>query len=454
VAELLAVKAVNDTCGAIGHTTRGSGHRRVVIAGLGDGGKLDPGKLRLAGSKAARWLMGEKLTTATLWLDGLLAIQNDSAVMEFAFGMLLGAFAFDELKEPEKFPARIRLSVAAGDPSRLGRCKAAIREATLLADAVNFARSVAHRPPNVLNPATLAKTAQQMAREARIKCRVHEAAALRKLGANGILSVGSGAAAGPCLIELEYRGAPRAKNTFVIVGKAVTFDTGGYSIKPAEGMEAMKFDKCGGMAVLGVLKAAADLKMKCNVVGLIAAAENAISDRAYRPSDIIRMMSGKTVEIISTDAEGRMVLGDALWYAQQEHKPTALINLATLTGGVRIALGSAAAGLMSNDDNLAADLEECGRVVHERVWRLPLWEDYRELIKGTDSDIRNSAAKREAHAIVGGMFLKEFVKEETSWAHLDIAAMAYGDNGKSATGKGATGYGVRLLVEYLRRKSG
>ena len=235
----------------------------------------------------------------------------------------------------------------------------------------------------------------------------------------------------------------------MLVGKAITFDTGGYSIKPAAGLEGLKYDKCGGMTVMGVMKAAATLRLKCNLVGLIAAAENAISEKAYRPGDIIKMASGKTVEVISTDAEGRLVLADALWYAQKYFKPTALINVATLTGGVRAALGTAAAGLMSNNDDLAAELGESGRVTNERLWRLPLWDDYRELIRGTDSDIKNSAGKRDAHCIVGGIFLKEFVKDDVPWAHLDIANVATSDNGE----KGATGFGVRLIVDYLKRRS-
>jgi leucyl aminopeptidase len=236
----------------------------------------------------------------------------------------------------------------------------------------------------------------------------------------------------------------------VLVGKAITFDTGGYSIKPSAGLEWLKFDKCGGAAVLGVMKAAADLKLKCNLVGLIAAAENAISERAYRPGDILRMMNGKTVEVISTDAEGRLILADALWYGQTKLRPTTLIDVATLTGGVGVALGKVAAGLMANDDALANDLGEAARRAFEPLWRLPLWDEYKELLESTEADLKNVSTKREAHAIVGGMFLKEFVKPETPWAHLDIAAVATLEDGKGPTGKGATGFGVRLLVEFLR----
>jgi leucyl aminopeptidase len=203
--------------------------------------------------------------------------------------------------------------------------------------------------------------------------------------------------------------------------------------------------------VLGILHACASLRLPCNVVGVIAAAENAISANAYRPGDIVRMANGKCVEITNTDAEGRMILGDALWYAQEHLNPTRMIDFATLTGGVVVALGNQCAGLMTTDDELAESLEECGRATHERVWRLPLWDEYFDLIKGGDADFRNSSNKRSAHPIVGGIFLKQFVKDGLPWAHLDIAGTAYDEDSQPMTGKGATGFGVRLMVEFLRR---
>ncbi len=210
----------------------------------------------------------------------------------------------------------------------------------------------------------------------------------------------------------------------------------------------MKYDKCGGMTVIGVLQAAAALKIKTPIVGVIAAAENMISGSAYRPNDIVKTMSGKTVEIISTDAEGRMVLADALTYAQKHYKPRALIDLATLTGGVVIALGSIRAGMFSNDDRLAAALAAAGERVHERLWRLPLDDDYLELIKGDDSDLKNTGG-RSADPVIGGMFLKQFVDEKVPWAHLDIAGTATTDKDQPYCPKGATGFGVRLLIDYL-----
>lgn len=454
ISEILGCNALRDDAGATAHTTRAGKYRRVLAVGLGDTARLDVAAIRTAAARAAAWAIGERLKAVDVWIDGLAGGGVERAVAEFGGTMALAGFRFGELKEADrKAPERIRVRLCAGESSHVARVRPELREALLVAEAINHARRIAHLPPNVLNPATLADEARKLARQCRLKCSVFDAPQLRKLKMNGILAVGSGSTPGPCLIRLEYRNAPGASATTVVVGKAITFDTGGYSIKPAASMEEMKFDKCGGMAVLGILKAVAELKLKCNLVGLIAAAENGISDRAYRPSDIITMMSGKTVEIISTDAEGRMVLADALWYAQEQFKPAALIDFATLTGGVRAALGTAAAGLMSTDDDLAAQLEECGRLTHERLWRLPLWDDYKELIKGTDSDIRNSSGKRDAHCIVGGMFLKEFIKPDTPWAHIDIANVANSDTNNVPTGKGATGFGIRLIVELLRRRS-
>lgn len=454
VSELLAVQKHTDKIGHLTQSTRGGGCRRVLLVSLGEADKLDAHELRKAAGSAARWLIGEHIARATLWIDGLVTTRIEQAAAEWALGMALAGFRFQHYKENDKAPASIRVQLRASEGAYVQQALAAVRESLKLAEAVNYTRALAHEPANSINPATLATEARKLARSRNLKCTVFTAERLRQMKMNGLLAVGVGADPPPCLIQLEYRGAPRARTQIVLVGKAITFDTGGYSIKPSAGLEAMKFDKCGGMAVLGVLRAVCDLKLKCNVVGLIAAAENAISDRAYRPGDILTMMSGKTVEVISTDAEGRLVLADALWYAQTRLKPTALIDLATLTGGVNVALGKAAAGLMSTDDNLAADLGEAGRRTHERLWRLPLWDDYRELIKSSEADIKNSASKRDAHAIVGGMFLKEFVKDNTPWAHLDIASVAFYESNSGPHPKGATGFGVRLLVEYLRMRRG
>jgi leucyl aminopeptidase len=448
VSELVDVNAVGGDVGHLSHTTRGGVYRRVVIVSLGDAEGLNAHRIRQAAACAARWLIDEKIAQATLWIDGLIAHDVERPVSEWALGMSLAGFRFREHKRPDNGPiGKIRIKVASDDKAYVSAKMPRIREAVTLAGAVNYARRVAHQPANVINPSTLAAEARRLARQHKLKCTVLDVAQLKRLGMGGIVAVGRGAEHKPCLIRIEYRGAPRARPTTVVVGKAITFDTGGYSIKPSAGLESMKFDKCGGATVLGIIQAAAALRLPCNLVGLVAAAENAVSREAYRPGDILRMASGKTVEVISTDAEGRLILADALWYAQKHCRPTALIDFATLTGGVVTALGKVAAGLMSNDDALSAQLGESSRRTHERLWRLPLWDDYRELIKGQDSDLRNTGKKRHAHPIVGGMFLKEFVDDDVPWAHIDIAGPATDESDKEATG-----FGVRLIVDYLLRR--
>ncbi|MFQ5805720.1 MAG: M17 family metallopeptidase [Phycisphaerae bacterium] len=448
VSELVDVGATGKDVGHLAHTTRGGVYRRIVVVNLGEAKELGADKIRMAAARAAKWLIDERVKRATLWIDGLLSHDVEGPVSEWAGGMTVGGFRFVEHKEPDKDDiTKIRIQVASGDPAYLTAKVPRIRAAVVLAQAVNYTRRIAHQPANVINPATLATEARRLARQHKLKCTVLDFAQVKRLGMGGLIAVGRGAEHKPCLIRLDYRGAPRVRPNTVLVGKAITFDTGGYSLKPSQGLEGLKFDKCGGAVVLGVMKAAATLRLPCNLVGLVAAAENAISREAYRPGDILTMASGKTVEVVSTDAEGRLVLADALWYAQKYCKPTALIDLATLTGGVVTALGKFAAGLMSNDDALSAALGESGRRTHERLWRLPLWEEYRELIKGQDSDIKNVGNKRFAHPIVGGMFLKEFVDDSVPWAHIDIAGTATDENEKEATG-----FGVRLIVDYLRRR--
>lgn len=448
VSELVDVGALGRDVGHLAHTSRSGIYRRIVVVNLGEASKLDGGRIRKAAGSAAKWLIAERIKHVTLWIDGLISNEVDRPTAEWASGMTLAGFRFAEHKRPDDDEVRkIRIRVASSDKAYVAAKMPSIREAATVAQAVNYARRIAHQPANIINPTTLAAEARRLARQHKLKCAVLDFAELRRLGMGGLMAVGRGAEHRPCMIRLDYRHAPRARTNTVLIGKAITFDTGGYSLKPSQGLESLKFDKCGGATVLGVMKATAMLKLPCNLVGLIAVAENAISQEAYRPGDILKMASGKTVEVVNTDAEGRLVLADALWYAQKYCKPTAMIDLATLTGGVVTALGKLAAGLMSNDDALSAALGESGRRTHERLWRLPLWDEYRELIKGQDADIRNAGAKRQAHPIVGGTFLKEFVDDSVPWAHIDIAGTATTDNDKEATG-----FGVRLLVDYLRRR--
>jgi leucyl aminopeptidase len=270
---------------------------------------------------------------------------------------------------------------------------------------------------------------------------------IERLGMNGLRFVGKGSVQPPRFVVMEYNGAEKGKRPVVIVGKGITFDSGGISLKPREGMEQMKDDMAGAAAVIGTMQAVATLKLPVNLVGLVPAAENMPDGRSYKPGDVVVTMSGKTVEINNTDAEGRMVLCDALHYAQR-YRPKALIDLATLTGACLVALGTQASGIMGNDQGLHEALKRAGQTTGERVWELPLWDEYGEAMKSDIADMKNSGG---AHAgtITAAWFLKQFVGK-AKWAHLDIAGTAWEEKGKHYLPKGATGVGVRLLVEYLR----
>ncbi|MBN2447457.1 MAG: leucyl aminopeptidase family protein, partial [Phycisphaerae bacterium] len=376
ISELLDAGALGEKVGRLAHTTRSGNYRRILAVSLGEGQRLEPHHVREAAARTAEWLIDEGLSAAGVWIDGLLACRVAEATREWAIGMALAGYRFDAHKRPDKKkPAKINMILRSREANRASRVQTQVRDGLRLAEAINYTRQLAQQPGNIIHPAALAAEARKLARQHKLKCTVIESPKLKQLGMNGLLSVGQGATHASRLIQLGYRGAPGSHHRTVLVGKALTFDTGGYSIKPSAGLAGLKFDKTGGCTVMGILKAAALLKLKCNITGLVAAAENMVSRDAYRPGDIIRMMNGKTVEVTNTDAEGRLVLADALTYAQKHCKPTSLIDIATLTGGVRVALGTFAAGIMSNNDELCGQLGECGRRTRERLWRLPLWDD-------------------------------------------------------------------------------
>jgi leucyl aminopeptidase len=302
----------------------------------------------------------------------------------------------------------------------------------------------------VADPARLATEARAIAKEFSLSCRVFEEAELKKRKMHGILAVGQGSSSPPRLIVLEHKprhlkGKPYKR--VVVVGKGITFDTGGISIKPAEKLDLMKYDKSGACAVLAILATVARLKLPLHVVGLAACAENMPSGAAYRPGDILTMSNGKTVEVLNTDAEGRMVLADALHFAGS-FKPDAVIDLATLTGAIEIALGRHYCGLMGTDEGLQERLEAAGKAAGERVWRMPIGEEYQEQIKGTHGDLVNIGG-RSGGALTAGQFLANFAPEDVPWAHLDIAGMAWSEKDEPEATKGATGFGVRLVSRFL-----
>ena len=322
-------------------------------------------------------------------------------------------------------------------------------EARALFSGVQTVRDLGNAPPNVITPTRLAERAEEVAKEAGFKCTVYGLKEIERMKMGGLLAVNRGSAQEPRFIVLEY--APkRSRKHVALVGKGITFDSGGISIKPAEKMEEMKFDMCGAAAVIGTMQTAAMLELPVRITGVIPSTENLPSGSAYKPGDIITMMSGKTVEIVNTDAEGRMILGDALHYASKL-EPDHLLDYATLTGACVVALASEAAGLFSNDDALARKLIECGDRVGERLWRLPEWDDYKELIRSDWADMKNSGG-RTGGAITAALFLKEFVNCP-SWAHFDIAGTAYAEHETPREARGATGAGVRVTVAFLQSLS-
>ena len=431
------------TAGDVVFIPKDTGSAALTIS-LGQPFKPTPETFRKAGGGLARWIKQTNPVSLDMDLAGLSAFNVPGALAAFCEGILLGAFEFTHFKSKKEERTPVLISLRTG---ALADVEATITHADRLTRAVNLAREWAHEPPNVIDPITLAERIQALAPQLGIKCTVLDDTALAEMNAGGILNVGRGSHAPSRLIILEYPGKTQVRPV-ALVGKALTFDTGGYSLKGVDNILGMKYDKCGGLAVLGALLAAAALELPTPVVGIIGAAENRISEQSYLPDDIITTLSGKTVEILSTDAEGRMVLADCLTYVQQKFQPSSIVDLATLTGGVVTALGSVRAGMMVNNDALAKQLFDCGERTFERLWQLPLDDEYLQNILGEDGDLKNSGG-RQAHPINGGIFLKQFVADEIPWAHLDIAGM--GDFAKELPycPKGGTGFGVRLLIDYL-----
>ena len=436
--------------------------RRIYSVGLGQADKATGETLRQSSAKILRALRNHRLPKAAIVLPGRLKIPATEIAEQIATGALLAAFDFEEYKgtgqkkEENPKPKKLDWTVVTADVAAV---RPGIDRAKAITDGQNFARTIAARPGNNINPPSLAKVAQEMAREMKLGVKVLDDEQLAKLGMGGILAVGSGSiATPPRLIALEYRGGKAAGKKggkpLLVVGKSITFDSGGISIKPADKMGNMIYDKCGGMAVLGLMVALSKLKLPVHVVGILSSAENVLSSRSYRPGDLLKMYNGVTVDVTNTDAEGRLVLGDALAWGIETYKPAAVVDLATLTGGVVVALGKTMAGVMSNNDALVQELTAASEGVGEKIWRLPIGEDQRDQIRGHHADIVNSAG-REASPLQGAAFLSFFVPTDGSvpWAHIDIAGVADTEKELPYYAKGPTGWGVRTLVKWVETRA-
>ena len=400
--------------------------------------------LRRAAGVAARALAGSKKAAFALPLDDA---ADAGAIGE---GALLGAYSFDAYKDNGKDPkakngkAPLAEIVLLGGKPRDKAYKAAVERAVAVSEELNRSRDLVNTPPNDLNPESFAAIAQAAAKEHGIKIQVLDEKALTKGGYGGILGVGSGSAATPRLVKLSYTSS-KAKKHLAFVGKGITYDSGGISLKPAGHNETMKCDMAGAASVFAAVVAAARLGLEVNVTGWLALAENMPSGSATRPGDVLRMYSGKTVEVLNTDAEGRLVLADALWAASQE-KPDAIVDVATLTGAMVLALGNRTYGIMGNDEAFRAALCEAAEEVGEPAWPMPLPEHLRKGMDSATADIANMG-ERMGGGLVAGLFLREFVGEGITWAHLDIAGPAFNEGGPFGyTPKGGTGTAVRTLV--------
>jgi len=453
---IAAVVAAGDFAGkpgqqALAYPDRRRKMRRVLLIGVGEKEKVDAEALRVAaGTAVARSSRASRLG---LLVPPFGAGAEPGGVQPLAEGAVLAAYRFDayrEAGEDEPGARSIALLVPRGRNLRLAR--EAARNGATIAEAQNLARDLSNQPPNELSPEALASEARRVGREAGLRVKVLGVPELEKRKMRAILAVGGGSARPPRLVALEYRpkGGAKGAKPVCVVGKGVTFDSGGISIKPSQGMDEMKHDMSGAATVVGVLQACARLELPIPVVGVIGAAENLPSGTAYRPGDIVRAASGKTIEVLNTDAEGRVVLADALHYAITEYDPCAIVDLATLTGACVVALGQWGSGLFAGHAGLGEAIREAGERAGECAWPMPLFEDHKREIKSEVADIKNTGG-RSAGASTAAAFLWHFVGD-TPWAHLDIAGTAW-TTGRmpSYQPRGATGVGVRMLVEMLRR---
>lgn len=433
------------------HGSRQLAAERILLIGLGKERDITLETLRRAGATATNQLQQKRLTDFT-WIPADSPLHNlQVEVMTCAWieGLILADYRFDNYRsaDPKRLPSLQQLTVLAGRKKEQPAIEAAIRRAERLCRGVYLSRDLVNEPGNVKSPIFLAEQAQAIAAEVGLQCTVLDQLALEQEGCGALLGVAQGSIREPRMIVLHYQGAGDERPV-ALIGKGVVFDSGGISLKPGEKMDQMKMDMAGGATVLGTMLAAALLKLPVNLVGIVPAVENMPSGSAIRPGDILTSLAGSTIEILNTDAEGRLILADALTYAQR-FNPREVIDLATLTGACIIALGHHAAAVLGNNNGLLRQLQKAGEASGERCWQLPLWNEYTEQIKSEVADLKNIGG-RPAGTITAAAFLQHFAKD-FRWAHLDIAGTAWQEKGSDYRPAGGTGFGVRLLIEHLSR---
>jgi leucyl aminopeptidase len=431
------------------YATEGISASVIVIAGLGKTKDITDDTFVSLGGNLTSFLNGIQVSEASAVVEDIpgkkLKVHEQAA--NLSYGVRLKSYDYDRYftkREDDAKPSFKKLTVLSEEATKAQK---AFADLDKVVDGVFWARDLVTTPPNDLNPESYAEKCKEL-KSLGIKVEVLGEKELKKLGAGSLLGVGQGSAFESKLVVMTWNGGKKKDNPIAFVGKGVTFDTGGISIKPSNGMEDMKYDMGGSAAVVGLMAALAGRKASVNVVGVIGLVENMPDGNAQRPSDVVKSMSGQTIEILNTDAEGRLVLADALWYTQEQFKPKFMVNLATLTGAIVVALADQYAGLFSNNDDLADRLSKSGEKSGEKLWRFPLTKEYDKMIDSKIADMKNIGDGRGAGSITAAQFLQRFVND-VPWAHLDIAGMAWTKKNQDVTPEGATGFGVRVLNQLV-----
>jgi len=419
-----------------------SSHKRIMLFNLGDKKKLTNDKMRAFGSKLYSLVNSKKIKSMLIDTKSFNMTTNDKT-QSIVEGIVLGSYKFEDYKSKKNKRNYLTQVSLMGNVD-----KKTVIKAQIIGESVCFARDLGNHPANILTPTYLANESQRISKAKNMKCTITDVSKFEKMGLGSFYGVARGAKEPAKMIIVEYNGGPKSQKPIALVGKGLTFDTGGISLKPPARMDEMKFDMCGSATVMGVMNAVSILQPKINIVFAIGSTENMPGSDAQRPGDIVKAYNGKTIEVLNTDAEGRLVLADVLSYVNKNYKPQYMIDFATLTGAVLVALGHRASGLMGNNDKLINKIQKSSKATDEKVWELPLWPEYTKEIQGKYADIQN-LGKAGAGTITAGAFLKEFVGD-TPWCHLDIAGTAWGPKEPEYQPKvGATGVAVRLIYHLL-----
>jgi len=441
ISNVLSANLIEGKIGEV-KTVVGKKGRLAFVYGLGKTGDLNSETLRKAAAGVSKLCISNKVSTVSFIIPK--EAKDNYFSQAVAEGLVLGSYQFNEFKSTDDKPFEMNSAII------IGGNKKSITKGAIIADGVCLARDLENRPGNISTPTHLADNAKAIGKSINMKVTVLERETFTKMGMGALAGVASGTDVPPKFIIMEYTAGPKTQKPKILVGKGLTFDSGGISIKQASKMDEMKYDMCGAGVVIGVMKIVSILKPKMNIVGIVPSTENMSGDKAYRPGDILKAYNGKTIEVLNTDAEGRLILADALSYASKHYDPEFILDFATLTGAVVVALGHIATGIMGTDNPLIEQIKSSSFTTGEKVWEFPLWAEYLDQVKSKIADVKNLGSPGQAGSIAGGAFLHSFVQEDIPWCHFDIAGSAWGNKNLPYQNKGlATGEMIRLVVDLL-----